>query len=1043
MLGVRWDPDRVQKDKKTDDDGEREKVSHVSVLRSPGSGDTSHTHGGAVRSSLPRVDQLTPGGDCPAGDIIGRLTNSSRSSQGNASLRKVYKQRSSEKRKLVNSRKKLSPGSGTNKRIKANVTKKTTPRSQSNRNVKDRSDKMVIISPPEAKRDSNPSSNIVENVSPSLETNRPDRQQCERGDISTNGSLSSDKRTDKAHCVIPEPVDGAVSRVVIQADVHHAIHSQISTLKTNTPTESSEIKGQEERTMQNGSEALHTDALLQRENGHVESVSQNISADLGTDVNVQNSDTFDDSFMLDSQTVELLAQNDPKTVKTIPNNTPVLPNRSPNDNVSERKRQESTPDMYSEDIENFNLSHTENDDLFVGIHSGGKERIPLKPMLFASENLNSCNIVKNAIIQSKGKNVSNDIFHPSVNEKVNGPNEIFKENDIEKNKKKDSDTEIMMKDIETKSIQSPEMYSEELFSQVRNCDNIQGHNTKMTDHLQGQNKVIINAAYLSQDFHLHLTSSSSPKIFSEGMDDEMGSSIDSETCRFMGNFRTQDHIMESASPELVSGPAVSRQRIEVTKSPELHGDIINHHFDSSVEEQNELQSSYMDEPGLVASNFDRADGHHVEEDGLFSDSVEEESRNDDELNVCISFESCNNEDSPKPPDGADVQKCCVIPQSKEEGQKLPAVTPASSGAYDNIHEDLAIAMNMSDTFSTTPQPTGAANENCKYGDNKVTNMSQIKNLNMSRSTNYKSSKDSTLANHMADSLTFSMIENALEEENCPENLTRNKPILGSDQVTENATKCIKNHPCSDSTADTWNMNKDVVSLLKTNKLSPGTDAVLEAMTGGRKNTPAKKAPPKMLAQTKKLTNANKSVSQRASQKRRSMGKPDQKHPTPPKLSRRSHDCSSSLLSDNSDYVPPTPPGDNFANNSKISITTPFSRKEQKIDTPTHELKSSERRDSLEEISFDENISLDVDVEISPRSDDLNNPIICSPSPSIPCTNTSFTIIDVAADKRLFDHFIEEWSSQTSYAICVSCEKMPATPVDGGGIGGNFQKGMVV
>ena len=60
--------------------------------------------------------------------------------------------------------------------------------------------------------------------------------------------------------------------------------------------------------------------------------------------------------------------------------------------------------------------------------------------------------------------------------------------------------------------------------------------------------------------------------------------------------------------------------------------------------------------------------------------------------------------------------------------------------------------------------------------------------------------------------------------------------------------------------------------------------------------------------------------------------------------------------------------------------------------------------------------------------------------SLPFTNQSFTIIDVAANKTLFEYFIEEWSTKPLYALCVACEKLPPQVAEGPVIGGNFKKG---
>ena len=58
---------------------------------------------------------------------------------------------------------------------------------------------------------------------------------------------------------------------------------------------------------------------------------------------------------------------------------------------------------------------------------------------------------------------------------------------------------------------------------------------------------------------------------------------------------------------------------------------------------------------------------------------------------------------------------------------------------------------------------------------------------------------------------------------------------------------------------------------------------------------------------------------------------------------------------------------------------------------------------------------------------------------------SFTIIDVAANRRLFDTFIAEWQQQTSFSVSLACEKCPKpqeqhSPRSSKGIGARFARG---
>ena len=135
----------------------------------------------------------------------------------------------------------------------------------------------------------------------------------------------------------------------------------------------------------------------------------------------------------------------------------------------------------------------------------------------------------------------------------------------------------------------------------------------------------------------------------------------------------------------------------------------------------------------------------------------------------------------------------------------------------------------------------------------------------------------------------------------------------------------------------------------------------------------------------------------------------------------------------SDYVPPTPPDPNRTvstrtpNRSSLRNRTqsPAVRKTQK--ESTKELKSAKSSKTLSKVT-----------EKSENQETEENKPLCEPS--IPLTCQSFTIIDTAAKKMLFEHFIEEWRRQEMYALSIACEKSPMQPGDIGRIGANFNKG---
>ncbi|XP_053395972.1 DNA polymerase theta-like [Mercenaria mercenaria] len=85
---------------------------------------------------------------------------------------------------------------------------------------------------------------------------------------------------------------------------------------------------------------------------------------------------------------------------------------------------------------------------------------------------------------------------------------------------------------------------------------------------------------------------------------------------------------------------------------------------------------------------------------------------------------------------------------------------------------------------------------------------------------------------------------------------------------------------------------------------------------------------------------------------------------------------------------------------------------------------------------DENCEMDVNKE----NEDFLSPSFIDPDESgIQLTQSSFSIIDVCGDKRLFKTFIMEWRTKARYAVSLACERMsPDCP--GGGIGANFKQG---
>ncbi|CAH1246909.1 POLQ [Branchiostoma lanceolatum] len=178
-------------------------------------------------------------------------------------------------------------------------------------------------------------------------------------------------------------------------------------------------------------------------------------------------------------------------------------------------------------------------------------------------------------------------------------------------------------------------------------------------------------------------------------------------------------------------------------------------------------------------------------------------------------------------------------------------------------------------------------------------------------------------------------------------------------------------------------------------------------------------------------------------------------------------------------VPPTPPKESKANTPR-TLYTP-NRYTLRARTPAHSSNATPRQQSKTSLSPSgkdssavlkrqktgyrpcsssslENAGTPSNFKEQPRkgesllttgSDGSSSP--CSPCtsdpdffpPSMPSSGT-FCVIDVAANKDLFETFVAEWKTKTNYAVAVACEAFPAQLAQpGGGIGAKFNKGTIL
>ncbi|XP_012942327.1 DNA polymerase theta [Aplysia californica] len=95
-------------------------------------------------------------------------------------------------------------------------------------------------------------------------------------------------------------------------------------------------------------------------------------------------------------------------------------------------------------------------------------------------------------------------------------------------------------------------------------------------------------------------------------------------------------------------------------------------------------------------------------------------------------------------------------------------------------------------------------------------------------------------------------------------------------------------------------------------------------------------------------------------------------------------------------------------------------------------------EGIEVMSDEEMTSLHGDEEEEEGMDGLGQSLVASQL----LTQQSFTIMDVCADQRLFDSFLAEWRAQPCYSLAVACERKPSAKKgtrSASGIGSKFMK----
>ncbi|XP_027749930.1 DNA polymerase theta isoform X1 [Empidonax traillii] len=151
---------------------------------------------------------------------------------------------------------------------------------------------------------------------------------------------------------------------------------------------------------------------------------------------------------------------------------------------------------------------------------------------------------------------------------------------------------------------------------------------------------------------------------------------------------------------------------------------------------------------------------------------------------------------------------------------------------------------------------------------------------------------------------------------------------------------------------------------------------------------------------------------------------------------------------NNGFIPPTPPKELFPKNS-FSLSVKSARKrqvtcknegqmiqaqqngegnaEQQVKTlqvNTESQDPTETDEIKDDSTIDQGFSLQLSQDVSPL---------------VPLSAESFTIIDVASNKELFQTFVAEWKEKSRFSISVACERMKCLLSPKSTIGGKFKK----
>ena len=392
---------------------------------------------------------------------------------------------------------------------------------------------------------------------------------------------------------------------------------------------------------------------------------------------------------------------------------------------------------------------------------------------------------------------------------------------------------------------------------------------------------------------------------------------------------------------------------------------------------------------LAASNFERMANDDVElpftEEGLFD-------AGEDTYLGEIPVEDLEQDEVVVPENPNNVREFTAIARRElKENSQARKRSPTSA----SVEDDLQLALEMGQTFPCS----------------MIGSLSKGQGKRSCQTPGVDNKKGDTDGN-MNQALTFSMMENLL-----------NTSCTALQTPSSSKKRMPKTQHCTPNSEGHLKVKDPSICF------SPETDAILNAIFD---DDPVKTSLPETKPRNAdSAAKGQHTVTVRRSKRQRTAKKSTDV--TPPKQQKKNSSFNDSKNdSTNSELVPPTPPDEKLVEANKTG--TP-QRLVGGVLAPNR-CDSSKTPTSTKATSTAANHR----VQCSPIGQPPSPIVHQSPPPSMPCTNQSFNIIDVAADKMLFEHFVEEWQSKDSYAICLACERQPAQQLEGGGIGGHFNRG---